>query len=122
MKRLRNLDIEDMILLGAIIAFGTTVIVPVWLLMFGLLPTAQAQDTTPTYEYAALVYEGDSAFVFTDDLDVNSELNATLLSMGDEFNLVRSMNLMGSQGWQFVDAQPAGAGVTLYLFERVDEN
>lgn len=78
---------------------------------------AVAQSATE-YEYAALVYEGDSAFVFTDDLDVNSELNATLDSMGDDFNLVRSMNLMGSQGWQFVDAQPAGAGVTLYLFER----
>lgn len=79
-----------------------------------------AQDTAPTYEYAALVYEGDSGFVFTDDLDVNSELNATLDSMGDDFNLVRSMNLMGARGWAFVDAQPAGAGVTLYLFQRAE--
>ncbi len=85
----------------------------------GLGLRTQAQDTTE-YEYAALVYEGDSAFVFTDDLDTNSLLNATLDSMGDDFNLVRSMNLMGERGWHFVDAQPAGSGVTLYLFERVE--
>jgi hypothetical protein len=94
-----------------------TLVILSWVLAVYAVQPTEAQPTTE-YEYAALVYEGDSAFVFTDELDVNSELNATLDSMGDDFNLVRSMNMMGERGWRFVDAQPAGAGVTLYLFER----
>ena len=82
------------------------------------IDTARAQDTPyQQWEYAALAYDGNTAFAFTPDLAVNNEINKVFDSMvGDELNAVIALNVMGERGWEYVDYQP-GATV-IYMFKR----
>jgi hypothetical protein len=111
MKRLKNTDPLLLVITAIVLSFIIAI----------LLLTATntgAQDTAPAWEYGALIYEGESAFVFTDDLAVNSELNKVLADMGSEINLITAFNVMGAQGWDYSATLRAGESETLYLFQR----
>lgn len=85
----------------------------------GLALRVKAQDTAPAWEYGALITEGESAFAFTADLAANNEINKLFDAMDDdEFNVIVALNVMGAEGWEFLETQSAGAGSTLYLLKR----
>lgn len=78
---------------------------------------ANAQDTAPAWEYAALAYDGDTAFAFTADLAANNEINKVYDAMNpDTMTSISVMNVLGARGWEYIDYQP-GATV-VYMFRR----
>jgi hypothetical protein len=78
---------------------------------------AQAQDTAPAWEYAALAYDGDTAFAFTGDLLANNEINKIYDAMEpDSMNSISVMNVLGARGWEYIDYQPGTPVV--YMFRR----
>lgn len=85
----------------------------------GLGLRTQAQDTAPTWEYAALMYDGSNTFAFTGDTAATNEINKTLNALGDNgMNIIAAMNIMGNEGWEYISSQNAGAGVDMLVFKR----
>lgn len=79
--------------------------------------TTQAQDTAPAWEYAALAYDGDTAFAFTADLAANNEINKVYDAMNpDTMTSISVMNVLGARGWEYIDYQPGTPVV--YMFRR----
>lgn len=77
----------------------------------------QAQDTAPAWEYAALAYDGDTAFAFTADLAANNEINKLYDEMNpDTMTSISVMNVLGARGWEYIDYQPGETVV--YMFRR----
>ena len=94
-------------IIGAVVCFVLLLALP-----------ATAQDTAPAWEYAALAYDGNSAFAFTPDLAANNEINKVYDAMtDDELNAVYALNVMGERGWEYIDYQPGTPVV--YLFKRL---
>ena len=76
-----------------------------------------AQDTAPAWEYAALAYDGDTAFAFTGDLAFNNEINKIYDAMdGDTMTSISVMNVLGAEGWEYIDYQPGSTVV--YMFRK----
>lgn len=100
-----------------ITAFG------LWFLAIGIIvltvtstPT-QAQSPYPAWEYAALAYDGDTAFAFTADLAANNEINKIYDAMdADTMTSISVMNVLGARGWEYIDYQPGTPVV--YMFRR----
>lgn len=91
----------------------------VTIIAFSLLATfdTKAQDTAPAWEYAALAYDGDTAFAFTADLAANNEINKIYDAMdADTMTSIGVMNVLGERGWEYVDYQPGST--TVYFFKR----
>lgn len=77
----------------------------------------QAQDTAPAWEYAALAYDGDTAFAFTGDLAANNEINKIYDAMDDDtMTSISVMNVLGARGWEYIDYQPGTPVV--YMFRK----
>lgn len=78
---------------------------------------AKAQDTAPAWEYAALAYDGDTAFAFTGDLAANNEINKVYDAMdADTMTSISVMNVLGARGWEYIDYQPGTPVV--YMFRK----
>lgn len=111
MRRLRNISLHNW--LGLLILAG---------FVFSAITVGSnlttAQDTAPTWEYAALAYEDGTAFAFTGDLETNNELNNALdtLSDDDNLNAIFALNVMGADGWELLYQQ--GSPTIVYVFRR----
>lgn len=92
------------------------------LLVFGaivipVIAAADDTDTAPAWEYAALAYDGDTAFAFTADLAANNEINKVYDAMNpDDMTSISVMNVLGARGWEYIDYQPGTPVV--YMFRR----
>lgn len=115
MVKWRKLDFEEFVVLvgiGIFFAFMGVAFVG----MMTAKPT-QAQDTAQAWEYAALAYDGDTAFAFTADLAANNEINKVYDAMdADTMTSISVMNVLGARGWEYIDYQPGTPVV--YMFRK----
>lgn len=96
------------------LCFASAVIIVV--VVVNAFPIA-AQDTAPAWEYAALAYDGDTAFAYTSDLAFNNEINKIYDAMNpDTMTSIDVMNVLGARGWEYIDYQPGSTVV--YMFRR----
>lgn len=105
---------KNFVLMALIIVCVIGVIISFTLLATG---SVVAQDTFPAWEYAALAYDGDTAFAFTADLAANNEINKLYDAMNpDTMTSITVMNVLGARGWEYIDYQPGETVV--YMFRR----
>lgn len=106
---------NDHLKTSAIVCFVAALLIAIIVIVSS--PTS-AQDTAPTWEYAALAYEDGTAFAFTGDLAVNNKINKSLdtLSDDDKLNAIFALNIMGAEGWELLYQQ--GSPTIVYLFKR----
>lgn len=98
-------------------AMGVAWIIILIVVVAALVPAVAAQDTAPAWEYAALAYDGDTAFAYTDDLAFNNEINKIYDAMNpDTMTSIDVMNVLGARGWEYIDYQPGSTVV--YMFRR----
>lgn len=77
----------------------------------------QVVSNSPGWEYAALAYDGDTAFAFTGDLAANNEINKIYDAMEpDTMTSISVMNVLGARGWEYIDYQPGTPVV--YMFRK----
>ncbi len=77
----------------------------------------QVVTDAPAWEYAALAYDGDTAFAFTADLAANNEINKVYDAMNpDTMTSISVMNVLGARGWEYIDYQPGTPVV--YMFRK----
>ena len=106
---------NDHLSISAMVCFGAALLIAIFVIVSS--PTL-AQDTAPTWEYAAMAYEDGTAFAFTGDLAINNEINKSLdaLSDDDNLNAIFALNIMGAEGWELLYQQ--GSPTILYIFKR----
>jgi hypothetical protein len=102
---------------GAIVCFVLLASLPSVSVSAQDIATQPTQDTAPAWEYAALAYDGDTAFAFTGDLAANNEINKIYDAMNpDTMTSISVMNVLGERGWEYIDYQPGSPVV--YMFRK----
>lgn len=106
----------DGLKVGAAIGAVYAIVIAILLILISAFPSS-AQDTAPAWEYAALAYDGDTAFAFTGDLAANNEINKIYDAMEpDTMTSISVMNVLGARGWEYIDYQPGTPVV--YMFRK----